>query len=352
MNGTWYAAHYVPLTLGTWYEVEARVANNQVSVYFDGQPLSSLQNLPITGSPTRAFGLGTYNADVEFDDVYVIYEDDGSGGSGNILYSTDFDTGEDFNEVVGSWSHDATNQWYRQSYGSGATRSWHAGPTSTNAYTLKSRLRLNSGSEVKLIFANADLNEEYGLDVMYGQGVRPRINGTWYPAHYVSLGYNVWYDLEARLANNQVSVYLDGQPLSTLQNLPITGTPTRAFALGTYNAHAEYDNAYVYDDTPASKEALAVQPETYRLWNNHPNPFNPETTLVYEVPEETAVQLAIYNLLGQPIRTLVAQRHPPGRYRVEWDGRDQDGRAMASGVYFYRLQADRHSDVRKMTLIR
>ena len=187
---------------------------------------------------------------------------------------------------------------------------------------------------------------------MYGQGVRPRINGTWYPAHYVSLGYNVWYDLEARVANNQVSVYLDGQPLSTLQNLPITGNPTRAFAFGTYNANAEYDNAYVYDDTPASKETLAFQPETYRLWNNHPNPFNPETTIVYEVPEETAVQLDIYNLLGQPIRTLIAQRHKPGRYRVEWDGRDQAGRAMASGVYFYRLQADRHSDVRKMTLLR
>ncbi len=77
----------------------------------------------------------------------------------------------------------------------------------------------------------------------------------------------------------------------------------------------------------------------YRLFQNYPNPFNPETAISYQLSAFSDVELAIYNLLGQKVRTMVRGRQPAGRYEVKWDGRDEAGREVSSGVYIYRLRA-------------
>lgn len=101
-------------------------------------------------------------------------------------------------------------------------------------------------------------------------------------------------------------------------------------------------------------------PETFQLLQNCPNPFNPTTTISYTVPTGSApntdrspfISLRIYNLLGQEVRTLVDGEMKPGRYTVTWDGRDDFGREVSGGVYFYRLHTSRFSQTRRMVLLK
>ena len=104
---------------------------------------------------------------------------------------------------------------------------------------------------------------------------------------------------------------------------------------------------------PARIEAKdAETPGAYRLAQNCPNPFNPETVIRYDLPKAGAVRLSIYALTGQVVRTLVDGERPVGRYSVAWDGRDNAGRDVASGVYLYRMDAGDFRGVRKLVLVR
>ncbi len=93
-------------------------------------------------------------------------------------------------------------------------------------------------------------------------------------------------------------------------------------------------------------------PQEFRLEQNYPNPFNPETEIGFALPEASAVKLTVFNLLGERVRTLVEQECPAGFHRVIWDGKDERGRLLASGIYLYRLQAGEFVQVKKMSLLR
>lgn len=90
----------------------------------------------------------------------------------------------------------------------------------------------------------------------------------------------------------------------------------------------------------------------FTLSQNYPNPFNPVTTLQYDVPQDGHIELAIYNILGQKVRSLVSGFQPAGRYRFQWDSRNDAGAIVASGVYLYRLQAGSFVKTRKMLLVK
>lgn len=93
-------------------------------------------------------------------------------------------------------------------------------------------------------------------------------------------------------------------------------------------------------------------PTSFALDQNYPNPFNPKTTINFALPEKSNVTLRVYNVLGQSINDLVNQEMPAGSYTVEWDGRDGSGRAVASGVYFYRLETKGFTQTKKMMLLK
>ncbi|HZY10891.1 MAG TPA: T9SS type A sorting domain-containing protein, partial [Bacteroidota bacterium] len=80
-------------------------------------------------------------------------------------------------------------------------------------------------------------------------------------------------------------------------------------------------------------------PVQYRLYQNYPNPFNPVTVIKYQVPVPSKVTLRIYNILGQEVVNLVDEIQDEGFMSVEWNSLNGDGRMVASGVYFYRLEA-------------
>ena len=106
--------------------------------------------------------------------------------------------------------------------------------------------------------------------------------------------------------------------------------------------------------TPQVKEeVVAARPDAYALSPCVPNPFNPITTIRYQLPEPGDVSLTIYDLLGQEVRVLVSERQPVGWYRVRWDGRDEAGQLVSSGVYLYRLDVEEEFlQTRKLTVVR
>jgi len=97
---------------------------------------------------------------------------------------------------------------------------------------------------------------------------------------------------------------------------------------------------------PASDAAI-------RLIGNIPNPFNPQTTIAFEIPGQQEVSLRVYDLSGRWVRDLVAgESYTTGRHEVVWNGRDDAGRQVASGTYFYRLEAGAFSETKRMVLVK
>ncbi|UCB51649.1 MAG: T9SS type A sorting domain-containing protein [Candidatus Zixiibacteriota bacterium] len=105
----------------------------------------------------------------------------------------------------------------------------------------------------------------------------------------------------------------------------------------------------IYD--PNAKPFTNI-PNTYRLFHNYPNPFNPETQIKYDLPLSGNVTLSVYNVLGQKVRALVDGMQEAGHRSVTWDGRDDAGREVASGIYFYKIKAEDYQMTMKMVLLK
>jgi hypothetical protein len=94
-------------------------------------------------------------------------------------------------------------------------------------------------------------------------------------------------------------------------------------------------------------------PTSFALHQNFPNPFNPSTTLNYDLDAASHVKLEVFNVLGQQVSTLVDQYQDAGYYSVQWDGMDDSGAPVATGVYFYRVNAgDNKVETKKMMLLK
>ena len=96
----------------------------------------------------------------------------------------------------------------------------------------------------------------------------------------------------------------------------------------------------------------ASLPKEFALHNNYPNPFNPVTNIVYDIPEVTDVTLEIYNVMGQRVRTLAQGSHEAGRYQIVWNATNDIGQALSSGMYIYRIQAGDFVSVKKLVLMK
>jgi len=95
-----------------------------------------------------------------------------------------------------------------------------------------------------------------------------------------------------------------------------------------------------------------AQPFTYALRANVPNPFNPVTKITFELPEAGRVTLAVFDIRGRRVRQLVDEAKQPGRYDVDWNGTDDNGHRLASGVYFCRMEAGAFRETMRMTLLK
>jgi len=118
----------------------------------------------------------------------------------------------------------------------------------------------------------------------------------------------------------------------------------------TVNNHIAYDSDP--DDDWDYKQFTGILPTEYRLYPNSPNPFNPQTVILYDVSAAAHVNIQIINILGQHVATLVDGIKSPGRHEVTWNGTDQYGQKVSSGIYLYVMQADEYVETRKMILMK
>ncbi len=134
------------------------------------------------------------------------------------------------------------------------------------------------------------------------------------------------------------------------------GQQARVTILVAYGDSVEDFLANVAAAGGGSGAVTAVEPvvprSTLALGQNSPNPFNPSTRIGFSLPQAGDVTLAVYDLSGRLVRTLLDSRQTAGAHAVRWDGRDDDGSQAASGIYLYRLITDEGTLARKMILVK
>lgn len=104
--------------------------------------------------------------------------------------------------------------------------------------------------------------------------------------------------------------------------------------------------------TGISEPEYDPRPKTYSLSPNYPNPFNPQTLIEYHLPQTSRVKLMIYNTLGQRVKILVNETQKAGTYQVKWNGTDDNGQKVSSGIYLYRIEMNHFTQTRKMLLLK
>jgi flagellar hook assembly protein FlgD len=104
--------------------------------------------------------------------------------------------------------------------------------------------------------------------------------------------------------------------------------------------------------TTSVEKSDANIPGSFTLGQNYPNPFNPTTTISFSLPQRSNVRLDIYDILGKQVATLINETRAAGNWNIEWNGLDRYGRHIASGVYFYRLEAGSFMSVKKMVMLK
>jgi hypothetical protein len=94
------------------------------------------------------------------------------------------------------------------------------------------------------------------------------------------------------------------------------------------------------------------RPTGFSVSQNYPNPFNPATEFLFDLPRASRVTIEVFNILGQRVKTLVDEKMAAGSHVVDWDGEDEKGAHVSSGVYFYRMRAGEFSEIKKMVLLK
>lgn len=126
-----------------------------------------------------------------------------------------------------------------------------------------------------------------------------------------------------------------------------SGSPDNLYGYGIINA-LDAVNYFGITGIPDTTSMI----DQFALYQNYPNPFNSDTKIEFDIFSAGNVKIAVYNLLGQKIKTLFNGYRPTGPYYVMWDGRNASGHAVSSGVYFYRLEAKNFSKTKKMLLVK
>ena len=157
-----------------------------------------------------------------------------------------------------------------------------------------------------------------------------------------------------------VALYFERFPQATNREVwrALTGTAASdEFTGETPNldwGYGKLDVAALLQEPPTVVAEIAgeVRPAGVSLQQNYPNPFNGRTAITYRLPGPGTVELILYDLLGRPVRRLVSKYQGAGSYRVAWDGTDDRGRAVATGVYLYRLKAGSRQLSRRLVFVR
>lgn len=178
---------------------------------------------------------------------------------------------------------------------------------------------------------------------------------------------STWHKIGINAVGNQFWFYLDGQEFPGCPYTDTTSTPllsngfvgTYAFILDFNPTNAVPQNSLYIDDIVVKAPLSAIEdqavshiPAGFRLDQNYPNPFNPTTIISFELPSSQTVQLAVYNSLGEKVRTLGSGVFSAGVHSVSWDGKNDFSGESPAGIYYYKIRAGKFVQTRKMLLIK
>ncbi|MFQ5640478.1 MAG: SBBP repeat-containing protein [bacterium] len=160
----------------------------------------------------------------------------------------------------------------------------------------------------------------------------------------------IYYSADSLVAAVPAAVAIfywnDGwQPLPTSVDLTFSTASAAMVGPGFYAVFLDLTRSIVTSVAGAPSRAV---PETSILYQNYPNPFNPSTVIRFDLYAAAHVNVSIYNVRGQMVKNLIASQFVPGQYSVTWNGRDESGKLVSSGLYFYRIQAGSQVQSRKM----
>ena len=198
-------------------------------------------------------------------------------------------------------------------------------------------LRLVAGSGLKGVRVRVALPE--GVSVRVSEG--PLLADQGGQVFFRNVGQGVDVNLAVLGVDN--TFVGTGDLLTVATSAAIAPTDLNVVLRDGDNAEIEFNLDGVSD---------TATPRAFGLRANYPNPFNPMTKISYSLPEAQQVELAVYSLDGRRVATLVNETRPAGEHEVIWTGRDDAGRLVASGTYFYRINAGPYSSVHKMTLMK
>ncbi len=159
-------------------------------------------------------------------------------------------------------------------------------------------------------------------------------------------GYKIYYGKSKRYYKNWITV--GNQTAFTFKTFPDTGRIHLALtaydSTGNESLFSDEVVFYVYVDS--------LLRQKFQLLPNHPNPFNPVTTIPYRLYKRVKVKLAIYDILGREVELLVDEEQDAGHYITHWNGRSHEGHELPNGVYFARLIIGNFALTRKLTFLK
>ena len=198
--------------------------------------------------------------------------------------------------------------------------------------------------------------EEWGIELPLTSDIRSmdKINGQW-DMYLDTRGINGSISLKATLkgdfpldASAKLFDPIERKSYDLLDDLDIVITRV--------NDHYDYPLSVLVgslDYVLAKTDELISQlPESFSLGQNYPNPFNPVTNIPFTIAVPSYVQISIYNLLGEKVSVLESRWFDMGQFHVQWNGKDEDGNQLSTGVYIYSLESAEFRQAKKLILLK
>ncbi|MFQ5605799.1 MAG: right-handed parallel beta-helix repeat-containing protein [bacterium] len=235
-------------------------------------------------------------------------------------------------------------------------------PQSDSVHTLEFLVRVEpSDTSMAKVEVNTVGNPKWDKKFQLYFGTTMRLNfGPTQPeaVNFISqVERNRWYHVKAviDLEKEVVDIFVDNE--LKLDSIAINPGPISLISVIGWDS----PGFVLFDDfrgcefspiTHVASNAANELPLQFALMPNYPNPFNPSTTIRFELPLKAEVKITVYDLIGRKVAILVEAEYAAGEHSVFWDGRDQHGRTVGSGVYFVKMQAGRFVQTNKMALVR
>ena len=178
---------------------------------------------------------------------------------------------------------------------------------------------------------------------------------------YIKEGLNQCNVLKIAARDSVIEFYCNGAYLNEIKIKNLFSGRVGVFVTDSDDIQnaVEFDNFYIceYPGEPPITDIEIMNasdlPSDFMLSQNYPNPFNPQTEIQYTIPKKSRIQLKIYNTLGEDVISLVNEEKLAGTYKVQWNGKNEQGNSLPSGLYYYCLKADNMIiSTNKMILLR